>query len=275
VPPFFACAQAGTLTVKGLAQPVGAFRLVGIGEAAAERPPFVGRRAELAQFQRVLGACREAGIGQALVVRGEAGIGKTRVVEEFQASAGGAGFACHVGLVLDFGAGIGQDAIRTLLRSLLGLSVSSAPAAAQAAAVRALSDGLVTTEQRVYLNDLLDLPQPTALRALYDAMDNATRNRGKRATIAGLVRSVSERQPLLLVIEDVHWADRLTLEHLATLTETVDGCPALLVMTSRIEGDPLDHAWRFVDRRAVRHAKEAEERRVRHRCRRGIEGRVR
>ena len=244
LPPRFACSEASTLAVKGLAEPVRVWHLVGIGEAAAERPPFVGRRAELAQFRGVLGACRAAGTGQAVVVRGEAGIGKTRVVEEFQALAEGAGFACHVGLVLDFGAGIGQDAIRTLVRSLLGLSVSSAPVAAQVAAERALNDGLAASEQRVYLNDLLDLPQPTALRALYDAMDNATRNRGKRATVAGLVWSVSERQPLLLVIEDVHWADQLTLEHLATLAETVAGCPALLVMTSRVEGDPLDHAWR-------------------------------
>ena len=63
---------------------------------------------------------------------------------------------------------------------------------------------------------------------------------GKRATVASLVRRLSERQPLLLVVEDVHWADRLTLEHLAGLTETVAACPALLIMTSRIEGDPLD-----------------------------------
>ena len=51
-------------------------------------------------------------------------------------------------------------------------------------------------------------------------------------------------QPRLLVVEDVHWADPPTLESLATLTQTIAGCPALLVMTSRIEGDPLDHAWR-------------------------------
>ena len=146
--------------------------------------------------------------------------------------------------MLDFGAGIGQDAIRTLVRSLLGLTASSAPAAAQAAAERALRDGLVATQQQVYLNDLLDLPQPIALRALYDAMDNATRNRGKRETVGRLVQSLSQEQPLLLLVEDLHWADRLTLEHLATLTETVAGCPALLVMTTRMEGDPLDQAWR-------------------------------
>ena len=56
--------------------------------------------------------------------------------------------------------------------------------------------------------------------------------------------AVSERRPLLLVVEDIQWADRFTLEHLATLAETVATCPALLVMTSRIEGDPLDRAWR-------------------------------
>ena len=244
LPPTFICGDAGTLAVKGLAEAVRAFRLLGIGTAAAERPPFIGRRAELAQFQGALSACRATDAGQAVVVRGEAGIGKTRVLEEVQALAKAAGFVCHTALVLDFGAGSGQDAIRALVRSLLDLTTSSIPAALQSAAERALGDGLVASEQRVYLNDLLDLPQPTALRALYDAMDNATRNHGKRATVASLVRSLSERQPLLLVVEDVHWADRLTLEHLATLTETVAACPALLVMTSRIDGDPLDHAWR-------------------------------
>ena len=112
LPPTFACSQAGTLTVKGLAEPVRAWHLVGFGEPAVERPPFVGRRLELAQFQGALSACRETGAGQAILVRGEAGIGKTRVVEEFQALAERAGFACHSALVLDFGAGIGQDAIR-------------------------------------------------------------------------------------------------------------------------------------------------------------------
>ncbi len=112
------------------------------------------------------------------------------------------------------------------------------------AAGRLLSEGLVSAERRVYLNDLLDLSQPLELRALYDAMDNARRNRGKRETVAELVERASARRPRLLVVEDVHWADALTLEHLASLAETASRCPALLVMTSRIEGDPIDQAWR-------------------------------
>jgi tetratricopeptide (TPR) repeat protein len=46
------------------------------------------------------------------------------------------------------------------------------------------------------------------------------------------------------MVEDLHWADRGILDQLATLTKTVGRCPALLVMTSRLEGDPLDTVWR-------------------------------
>jgi predicted ATPase len=75
-------------------------------------------------------------------------------------------------------------------------------------------------------------------------MDNAARNQGKRRTVAGLIERASRVAPRLLVIEDVHWADRLTLAHLANLAAMVAEFPALLVMTSRIEGDPIDPEWR-------------------------------
>ncbi len=49
---------------------------------------------------------------------------------------------------------------------------------------------------------------------------------------------------MLLTVEDVHWADPITLSHLAVLASAVRECPAILVMTTRIEGDPMDGAWR-------------------------------
>ena len=103
---------------------------------------------------------------------------------------------------------------------------------------------LLSPDVRVYLNDLLDLPQPAELSSIYDTMDNAARNRGKQLTVAALVRNSSMRRPLLIVVEDVHWADPIELAHLAALAGTVIDCPAVLVMTSRIEGDPIDQAWR-------------------------------
>jgi len=72
-------------------------------------------------------------------------------------------FACHSGLVLDFGMGSGQDAIRSLVRSLLGLTGESSQEEIEAAAEKALEDGMFADERRVYLNDLLNVPQSTAL----------------------------------------------------------------------------------------------------------------
>jgi class 3 adenylate cyclase len=239
-------APMGEIEVKGFAERIPAWRLEGLrGDSiAARRSPFVGRRAERRQFAALIAECLETGAGQAVLARGEAGIGKTRLVEEFTSLAEGEGFASHKGLVLDFGVGKGQDAVRALVRSLLGLAGGGGKAARAVAADRAVEAGCLEANARVFLNDLLDLPQPLELRALYDAMNNATRNTGKRAAVANLVRGSSATQPVLVTVEDVHWADPLTLAHLAGIASTVADCPAVLVMTSRVEGDPLDQAWR-------------------------------
>jgi class 3 adenylate cyclase len=235
--------ETDPLQVKGFAAPVRAWRLQGL-RAAPDRRKFVGRPAERHQFDAALAACRAAGRGQAIFVRGEAGIGKTRLTEEFQHAARDAGFGCYAGFVLDFGSGSGRDAIRQLVRSLVGLDLSADASAARAAATTALAEGLVAESDAVFLYDLLDIAQPTEQRALYDAMDAPTRERGRRATVAALVRNLSARRSLMLLLEDLHWADAAALAHAAELAATVGGCPAILVLTSRIEADPLDRAWR-------------------------------
>ncbi|XIA65023.1 adenylate/guanylate cyclase domain-containing protein [Bradyrhizobium sp. TZ2] len=238
------CSEVGELAIKGLAKPVKAWRLRAFREPARSgRQGFVGRHRELRQLEAALVQCRETRRGRTVYIRGEAGIGKTRLLEQFQAEAERMNFDCHSGLVLDFGMGSGQDAIRSLVRSLLGLSGESGREEIDAAAEKTIADGMLSGERRVYLNDLLDVPQSTELRTLYDAMDNPARNRGKRATVAELVTRASGRRPRLLAIEDLHWADQMTLDHLANLAETVAGCPALLVMTSRLERDPLHETW--------------------------------
>ena len=107
-----------------------------------------------------------------------------------------------------------------------------------------MGEGVVADEDQVFLNDLLDLPQPTALRVVYQAMDNARRLRGKREVMARMVGWACRARPRLLVVEDVHWADRNTLAHLARLAVVARECPCLLLLTTRLDGDPIDPAWR-------------------------------
>src|SRR6516162_11646439 len=65
----FDCVDAGTLDIKGFAEPVRAWRLRGLQPVAREQRPFVGRRAELRILQVALAACSETGRGQIVYVR--------------------------------------------------------------------------------------------------------------------------------------------------------------------------------------------------------------
>lgn len=243
------CESLGDVPVKGLDRPVRVWRARGIrGTDTPHRStPFVGRRGELKQFSGILDECSEQRTGQTVLVRGEAGIGKTRLLEEFVKVSIAKGFNAHKGLVLDFGVGKGQDAIGALLRSLLGVAGDgdAEPAAAAEAAIKAK---WIEEDQRVYINDLLDLAKPTELRAMYDAMDEAARNRGKQNVVVSVVKSVCGLRATLLVIEDSHWADASTLDYLAQLMNAVCDHPAVLVMTTRVEGDPFDSIWRSLTR---------------------------
>ena len=240
------CEALGEVAMKGLEEPVRVWRVRsrhGAGEGRA-RGIFVGRHAELAQFSSVTDSCQSANIGQTIVVRGDAGIGKTRIVEEFSRIAAAKDFVIHQGLVLDFGVGKEQDAIRSVVGSLLGIASGGGKEARREAAQRAMAEGLLSAEHFPFLNDLLDLPQEMEQRATFEAMSNTIRNEGKHSVVSELIRTSSRQKPILIVLEDVHWADPTMVAYFAKIAATVADCRALFVMTSRIEGDPLDQAWR-------------------------------
>jgi class 3 adenylate cyclase/tetratricopeptide (TPR) repeat protein len=241
----FALEAIGEVAIKGLDAPALVWRVLGErGEAETGAVPLVGRGDEVKLLRSLLDGVAESGHGRVVCVRGEAGIGKTRLVQVLAAAARERGFSCHLALVLDFGTGQGRDAIRALVASLLGLSLASAEAERRAASASAVARGFAVSEDTAFLSDLLGLQQLPEQRALYDAMDSAARDRGKRRAVARLIRAASASGPLVLIVEDLHWADPATLETLAAIAEAASEGPVVLAMTSRIDGDPLDDGWR-------------------------------
>jgi tetratricopeptide (TPR) repeat protein len=241
------CEPLGDLRLKGIDEPVRAFRLTAIAAeaaAGANRSVFVGRGAELDQFKSLLDAARARRSGGVIYVRGEAGIGKTRLVEEMRSLAEAVGYRTHRSLVLDFGVGKGQDPVRGLLQSFLDLSPASLPEERREAAERLVADETISQEHQVFVYDFLDLPQAGEWRILYEAMDNIARSRGKRVAAAAIAARGCRSGPTLIVVEDLHWADPQVLAHLAAIASAIAEGAALLVMTSRVEGDPIDAAWR-------------------------------
>ncbi|MBB5510202.1 adenylate/guanylate cyclase domain-containing protein [Paraburkholderia atlantica] len=237
------CVERGALSVKGFAETVTAWSIAALLRSRPGRP-LVGRHHEMQRFRSVLDSCRETGVGRTVLLRGEAGIGKTRLVEEFEREARESGFLSHTGLVLDFGAATGRGAIQSLVRGLLAPDGSTDADASAAGVEHALDTGLIDAGDALFLDDLVDVPMGFEDRTVYEAMDNEMRVRGRRNALARLVQRASRQRPRVLVVEDIHWSDESTLRDLAGLSATMAGCPAVLVLTARTHGDSSEEPWR-------------------------------
>ncbi len=234
----------GPLALKGIQHAVNAWRLLGAKSRGSAARELVGRRGELAQLRAVLAATSSDGTGATVIIRGEAGIGKTRLMDELQSVAGLAGMSCTSGYVLDFGTARGHGAVRTLVVGLLELGADAKPEVVEQAITGRLQAGAIEPDDALYLRDLLEIPQLEASRSLYEAIDTTARTIGKERALTALIKASTDRRPLLLTVEDVHWADPETLGLLAAITRTTAVTRTVLVMTTRIEGDPFDANWR-------------------------------
>lgn len=236
--------EVGAERFKGLPQPELIHRLVGLRTDRTAGPVMVGRQGELTQLLTVLDACRDSGRGGAVAIRGEPGIGKSTLLRELTVATAGRGVRYIFGRVLDFGAHRGEDTLAVVTATLLGC-VAEAPTEAKLTAIaEAVRQGRVSEPARPFLLDLLGVALPPDSQAVYAAMDARARRRGKGAALAQLLHAASREQPLLICIEDVHWANADMLHLLARLVSAAGTCAAVVVMTTRVEGDPLDAAWR-------------------------------
>ncbi len=122
-----------------------------------------------------------------------------------------------------------------LARSFLGLAVTSGAEACRAALDSARATGRVRDADEPFVADLLGLPQPPGGR--YDAMDPATRARGRVAAIASLAAASSVERPVAILVEDLHWAGPPVRDAVAAIAGHAREHPIVLVATTRREGD--------------------------------------
>ena len=62
--------------------------------------------------------------------------------------------------------------------------------------------------------------------------------------MASIVEGAAGQRPRLLIVEDLHWSDPGTLDHLALWVDLTRRAPLALLLTTRVDGDPLDGQWR-------------------------------
>ena len=179
-------------------------------------PVFVGRDRELAVLTGTVGEA--AGTSRVVLVGGEAGMGKSRLVAEAAARAARDGFRVLRGQCVELGAD--GMALVPLVEALRTLSRSTRPDEL---------DSLLGPA-RAELSRLLPELDPGGWQAPRTSPASAGQ---LLELVLGVLERVSARTPLLLVVEDVHWADQSTMELLAFLVRTLHTAPVCLLMTYR------------------------------------------
>jgi len=208
------------LELKGKSEPVPAYRLVGVREGA-ERPrrhdaPMIGRDEELGVLQSALRCSMADGRCRLVTVVGEAGVGKSRLIDEFIASVDGEASVLR-GRCLPYGEGITFWPLAEAVRRAAGIAERDSMESALEKLDAIAGDSEVSARVASAIG-LSSTPFP-GQELVWGARK--------------LLEELASRQPLVVVFDDIHWAEPTFLELIEHVVETTRDTPLLLVCPTR------------------------------------------
>ena len=238
---WFRLRDLGPMTVKGAREPVGVFVLDGpaplrsVRRTSASR--LVGRVAEMARLEESLTRAAE-GDTQVIGVVGEPGVGKSRLCDEFARSVLARGITVRRGAGVSHGREVPLLPVLALLRDYFGIAEGDSPSQVrERISDRLLGLGSDLGDDLPLLFDFLEVPDPDRPAARLEAEARLER-------VFEVLRRVtarrSERELLVLIIEDLHWFDPQSNAFLERLIENFPGSRTLVVTNFRPE---FSAAW--------------------------------
>ena len=243
---YIAMKSLGPVPVKGFAEPVQIYELNGAGpartrlQAAAGRglTRFVGRDVEIEQLRRAQQLAAE-GHSQVVAIVGQAGVGKSRLMHQFIHSEQTKGWLVLESNSTSYGRATPYLPIAELLRSYFKLDGHD-----DAHAIREKVTGKILT-LNPSLQDAI-LPVLDLLNALDDghpfrSLDPQQHRQCTYQAVTRLLLSENRLQPVVVIFEDLHWYDFLTLGLLNELVVRAQDARLLLVATYRPD---FRDAWR-------------------------------
>jgi DNA-binding winged helix-turn-helix (wHTH) protein/class 3 adenylate cyclase/tetratricopeptide (TPR) repeat protein len=231
-------AAYGLVWMPGHAAPLMAYTVQGLEAPTAPRRwrPFVGRQRELAVFDDLL-ARALAGQGQVVGLMGEPGMGKSRLLAACRQRLPARPVTVLEGHCRSYDQRIPYGPISDLLRQQCGLSATAGPQEVATRLDQLLrAVGMSPAASAPSLLPLLG--SPATEEPLAQLPPDVIKER-TFATLRHVHLRSSQQQPLLLVVENLHWIDPTSEAYLASLVEQLAGVPLLLLTTYRPGYRPL------------------------------------
>ena len=255
----FELEDLGGVTVKGKAEPVHAFRVIGRKAAPARRrglesvgldSPMVGRDEPLALLLEQLEVVR-GGRGRVAFVVGEPGIGKSRLLAELKSAALAMDDAPTwlEGRCVSYGRNLPYHLLIDLVRSIVGVSfaaqVDDARRALDARLLEIFADDPAeAADTGTYLANLLGLPLRDNEQERTDLDRDVLQGRYV-AAVHRVLRGLADRGPTVLVLEDLHWADPASVDVARLVMPLAAQLSILVVGALRAETDSA--GWGLMD----------------------------
>jgi class 3 adenylate cyclase/predicted ATPase len=245
---YFRCQDLGVQTLRGVPAPVTFYRVLSASGATSRldvaQPrgltPLIGRESEvtllLERWEQV-----KAGHGHVVLLTGEAGIGKSRLVQVLKDHVANEPHVRWECRSAEYAQNTALFPLVDLFQRLLRFDAHEAPDAKLAKLEHALSQYRLSLDESVPLfAPLLSLSLPESRYAPL----RLSRQRQRQKTLESIVAillELAERQPVLFILEDLHWTDPSTLEFLDLLLDQTPTASVLVLLTCRPHFQPAWH----------------------------------
>ena len=240
--PFFDYKVLPLLRVKGKPHPLRTFRPLGLREKPERvrglpglQVPMVGRQDALERLQHTLTQVCQHRHSRVVLITGEAGVGKSRLVAEFREVVAQTDVSFFQGSCLTYARSKPLWLVANVVRDMMGLAETD-PVEVQREVLQAYLDRLELAHNDVlpYLNDVLALEQPDArIEVRLRHLDNAVLQKLTHAALRRVFLAKARLAPIVLVFDDLHWVDPASRDFLEHLIRSIDDVPLMIVLVSR------------------------------------------
>ena len=211
---------------------------------SVQNTPLIGRQRELDQLLE-LSETVLAGLGRVGLVLGDPGIGKSRLILDWKSHMKSKDKLFPMRWIQASGLAFGRELAYHLMKNLIRSTLDTPDTSSKADLDESLSSTLntlgLTEEQNLYLYlaHLIEIPLSESEEVLVHSLNASELRAQYLQSIRTFLRHLADQQPLVIILEDLHWADISSLELLSDLLSLTASSPILFCLVSRPERNTI------------------------------------